>query len=507
MVCETRPGRPRTGARRTAGADRSERAGELRQGRAGADLRGPAQDGARRGRCSTYYFTSQLAAINSATGRDDRDRHAGDLRERDAVAERRATCWSRPIKRPFSHLMPMNGFPQDVEIWDARAASVAQNARRSPSREGTPLTGVEPGPRGYRWRADQPATIVWVEALDGGDSKNDGAVPRQGRLAGGAVHAASRPRSRRPSGASAASRSRTKASRSSPKTIARRGGRAPGSSSPAPQPRKLWDRKQDAAYDNPGTPVARHGSGDSGRRRPRRRRGGAIMQNGDFIYLTGVGASPEGDRPFLDRLNLKTLQTRAAVPLRRRIATRPFVAPLNDDMTRFLTRYETQKERAELLHCATATRRRSTPSRSSRIRSRSSAASSHEFVTYKRKDGVTLSGTLYLPPGYKKGDARAASSCGPTRASSATPTRPSQVTGSPNRFTLVSGDSHMFLLLSGYAILDNPTMPIVGPGETANDTTSSSSSRARRRRSTRSSRWASPIAIASASAATATARS
>src|SRR5438874_4035010 len=49
------------------------------------------------------------------------------------------------------------------------------------------------------------------------------------------------------------------------------------------------------------------------------------------------------------------------------------------------------------------------------------------------------------------------------------PDAASQITGSPNRFTLVSGYSHLFLLLSGYAILDNPTMPIVGPGETAND--------------------------------------
>jgi len=28
----------------------------------------------------------------------------------------------------------------------------------------------------------------------------------------------------------------------------------------------------------------------------------------------------------------------------------------------------------------------------------------------------------------------------------------------------------LFLLLSGYAVFDNPTMPIIGPGETANDT-------------------------------------
>jgi dipeptidyl aminopeptidase/acylaminoacyl peptidase len=45
-----------------------------------------------------------------------------------------------------------------------------------------------------------------------------------------------------------------------------------------------------------------------------------------------------------------------------------------------------------------------------------------------------------------------------------------QITGSPNQFTLLRGASHMFLLLSGYAVFDNPTMPIVGPGETANDT-------------------------------------
>jgi dipeptidyl aminopeptidase/acylaminoacyl peptidase len=45
----------------------------------------------------------------------------------------------------------------------------------------------------------------------------------------------------------------------------------------------------------------------------------------------------------------------------------------------------------------------------------------------------------------------------------------SQVVGSPNRFTTVSGASHLLLLTQGYAIFDGPTMPIVGAGETAND--------------------------------------
>src|SRR4029453_1442462 len=76
------------------------------------------------------------------------------------------------IKKPFSHTRPMNGFAQDVEIW-SRAGDVARKIADQPSREGTTLTGVEPGPRSYRWRADQPATIVWVEALDGGDLRNN----------------------------------------------------------------------------------------------------------------------------------------------------------------------------------------------------------------------------------------------------------------------------------------------------------------------------------------------
>ncbi len=46
----------------------------------------------------------------------------------------------------------------------------------------------------------------------------------------------------------------------------------------------------------------------------------------------------------------------------------------------------------------------------------------------------------------------------------------SQVVGSPNRFTRAGGASHLLLLTQGYAIFDGPTMPIVGAGETANDT-------------------------------------
>jgi dipeptidyl aminopeptidase/acylaminoacyl peptidase len=92
-----------------------------------------------------------------------------------------------------------------------------------------------------------------------------------------------------------------------------------------------------------------------------------------------------------------------------------------------------------------------------------------QLVTYQRPDGVQLSFTLYLPPDYQPGqrlptvmwayplefsDARTAG----------------QVSGSPYQFTTVTGPSHLFFLLHGYAILDGATMPVIGSPETANDT-------------------------------------
>jgi len=91
-----------------------------------------------------------------------------------------------------------------------------------------------------------------------------------------------------------------------------------------------------------------------------------------------------------------------------------------------------------------------------------------QLVTYKRADGVTLSGTIYLPPSYRPGTRLPmfvwAYPQEFTNADAA-----SQVVGSPNRFTLVSGASHLLLLTQGYAVFDGATMPIIGSGETAND--------------------------------------
>jgi dipeptidyl aminopeptidase/acylaminoacyl peptidase len=88
-------------------------------------------------------------------------------------------------------------------------------------------------------------------------------------------------------------------------------------------------------------------------------------------------------------------------------------------------------------------------------------------VTYTREDGVPLSGTLYLPPGYTPGTKLPVVMWAyPTEFASATAA--GQVSAAPNRFNIIRGPSHLFFLTQGYAVFDDPKMPIIG-GDTANN--------------------------------------
>ncbi len=415
-----------------------------------------------------YYFTGQLAAINIASGTKTLIGRPGIFNSVTPSPSGEYLMVTK-VKRPFSHLIPMNGFPEDVEIW-TRRGEVARKIADVPSREGVSLTGVQPGPRGYRWRPDQPAMVLWTEALDGGDMKNK--VPFRDKVMSLAAPFNGAPAETAKTEWRFAGLSFTekgiallsesdRASRRTRTWILE----------PGAEPRKLWDRRQDAAYENPGNPVMRRDSGGGGF-------GGGgggggfggganvIMQTGDFIYLTGQGSSPEGDRPFLDRLNLKTLATERLFRSDAK-SYETVVAPLSDDIKTVLTRYETPTDPPNyyIRDLQGNSKRAVTEFKDPQPQLR---GATHQLITYQRKDGVKLSGTLYLPPGYKPGTRLPVIMWAYPREFG-DPDSASQITGSPNRFTIVTGYSQLFLLLSGYAILDNPTMPIVGPGETAND--------------------------------------
>lgn len=396
-----------------------------------------------------YYFTSQIATYDIPTARKT-------VVGKPAIVE---SVTPSPggefllvskIKKPFSHLYGMNGFPKDVEIWNRRG-ELAKKIADVPTSEGIPINGVQIGPRVYRWRPDQPATITWVEALDEGNPKNT--VPFRDRVVSLAAPFTSTPTELaktewRYGNASFTDKGAalvTEADRVARKTRTWIVDGGP--------PRKLWDRRSQDAYSDPGTPVTR-------------RIGGPVIQDGDAIYLAGTGATAQGDRPFLAKLNLKTLQTEQI--FRSDDETyETVVAPLDDGGKKILTRFETPSDPPNyyVRDLAAGTKRPLTAFKDPAPQLRGVRK---QFVTYKRKDGVSLSGTLFLPPDYKAGQRLPLVMWAYPREFGDTDTA-GQVTGSPYRFTTYTGASHLFLLTQGYAIFDDPKMPIVGAGETAND--------------------------------------
>ena len=400
-----------------------------------------------------YYSTSQLAFVDAVTGRRTPIGKPAMLSA--SVSPNGQYILVRRTKRPFSRLVTSSDFPQDVEIWN-RAGEKVRAVADVPMGDNVPITGVITGPRAFRWAPLEPATLVWVEALDKGDLRN--AVPHRDRIV-----ALKAPFRDDPSDVAKTEFRFGGVSWTDGGTIVltendrrTRTTRTWTLASDWSGPRKLWDRKQQDSYGNPGQPVARPGKN-------------TILQDGDAIFLSGQGASPQGDRPFLDRLDLKTFESQRL--FRSDDAGYETVVSLLDESgSRLLTRYETRTEPPNYyIRDAKRAGRHAVTAFKDPHPAITAATATRSFVTYKRKDGVGLSGTIYLPVGYQKGqrvpmvvwayprefvDADAAS----------------QVVGSPNRFTTVGGSSHLLLLTQGYAIFDGPTMPIVGPGETANDT-------------------------------------
>ena len=441
-------GEPPTAPAAPAGPNVQENYGKAGPVRTYQDLISSAHDEA----LFEYYYTSQPAFVDPATARLTTVGTPGLYSSMRPSPNGEFILVER-IKRPFSRLLTLRGFPSDIELW-TRAGKKVRTVADVPMADTVPIRGVMQGPRSHEWAPREPATLIWVEALDKGDLAND--VPHRDRIMTLAAPFTAQPREvakteYRYGGVNWTDDGTILLSESDRETRTTRLWRHDANWG---EPRMLWDRKQQDAYGDPGDPLMRPGKG-------------TVLQSGDWIYLVGRGSSPEGDRPFLDRLHLKTL---AKERLWRSDNTsyESVVGLLADDASKILTERETKTVPSNYFvrDLKAGTQQAITHFEDPHPQI---TAAERMHVTYKRKDGVQLNGTIYLPPGYKKGtrvpmflwayprefvDAAAAS----------------QITGSPNTFTSIRGASHLLMLTQGYAVFDGATMPIIGPGETANDT-------------------------------------
>ena len=222
-------------------------------------------------------------------------------------------------------------------------------------------------------------------------------------------------------------------------------------------PKVLFDLSANDAYGDPGEPVMQ--TRPSGER--------VALQDGDAIYLAGDGASETGDRPFLDRFSLATLKKERLFRCAEERFER-FLAFAGSSRRQALVRSESKTDPPNLyvVDLASGARRKLTDYRDptpelTRV--------TKELVKYARKDGVPLSGTLYLPAGIQARHPPPALVWAYPLEYSDSATA-GQVRGSTNTFPRVTGASPLAFLTQGYAVLMDATMPVVGDPETMNDT-------------------------------------
>src|ERR1700722_15456569 len=80
------------------------------------------------------------------------------------------------LHRPFSYALPLENFPAKASIVTLKTGVTKELSDHS-LLDAIPLAfdAVPSGPRDYEWRSDAPATLVWIEAGDGGDPKGTAA--------------------------------------------------------------------------------------------------------------------------------------------------------------------------------------------------------------------------------------------------------------------------------------------------------------------------------------------
>jgi dipeptidyl aminopeptidase/acylaminoacyl peptidase len=363
------------------------------------------------------------------------------------------------IHRPFSYQLPAGRFPRRLEIWRSDGEFVKVFADL-PMADDIPIahSAVRQGPRSPQWRADAPATLCWVEALDQGDP--DVPAAHRDRLFTWAAPFTDDPTrwldlELRFAGLHWGHDHLAIVHESWWTTRRARAWIAAPADPTAPA-RLLFDRSWEDRYNDPGSPVLKE--------TPEGRMVLRLSADQRHLFLVGAGASPEGNRPFLDRLRIADGHTERLWRSEAPWFEQP-VELLDDDARRLITRRESTEIPPNYFRRDLQTDALE-PLTSFAHPSPQLLGSTRELIRYARADGVSLTANLHLPAGYDAGrdgplpvllwayprefkDAGAAS----------------QVRDSPYRFVHVGWSSPLLWLARGWAVLDDPTMPIVGEGD------------------------------------------
>jgi len=367
------------------------------------------------------------------------------------------------IKRPFSYLVPNSRFPSTRIIYTKEGQEVSTVAQ-VPLMENLPkgFMAVPSGRRSFRWRNDQPASLVFVKALDEGNPDSLVAFRDE-------VFQLEAPFDEMP--------------KSMLKTQNRFSSIIWGNKNLAiaydywwnTRNKKtylfnpalpdggidlLFDQNYQDAYNDPGSFITRKNK--LGRK--------VLALKGSRAYLKGDGFSDEGQFPFLDEINLKS-----------KIKNRLYQSDYKNKLERFidydidenqlLVRIESPNDYPNyfIRDFDQGDLKQMTQFENPFI----SIKDIHkEVISYKRADGLELSATLYLPVGYdKEKKEKMPMILWAYPREFKDPSSAAQKTSNPNTFTYPNYGSPIYWVTKGYVILDRASFPILGVGDTEpNDT-------------------------------------
>jgi dipeptidyl aminopeptidase/acylaminoacyl peptidase len=401
-----------------------------------------------------YYATSDLIIKNLTTGEEKTISPSAIHGDFDPSPDGKLVLVEL-IHKPFSYLVPVNRFPHLVRILD-RDGNTVKDVVDVPLTDYIPIgnNATHKEPRNHGWRADKPATLYWVQAQDGGDPKVKTDIRdkvytwefpfaeqptelislplRYGRIAWGNNNTAwvverwIQDRKER-------------VYQVNPETGAMK---------------TIIDRNYEDAYSDPGNALTTTNSFG---------RSVMIITQDNSVYLSGMGSSPEGDMPFLDKMNLttgkKTRLWQCQAPYYEFV-----VAMLDVKKNTFVTSRESNSENPNY-YLRTAGSAKTTPLTSFEHPYPQLRDVKKQVLRYKRADGVDLTADLYLPAGYKKEDGPLPGFVWAYPREFKSGDAASQVRGSKYAFTRLSAGGPIFWVARGYAVLDNATMPIIGEGD------------------------------------------
>jgi dipeptidyl aminopeptidase/acylaminoacyl peptidase len=250
-----------------------------------------------------YYATSQLAIVDARTGAIAPVGKPDRYESVDPAYDGRHVLVTT-LHKPYSYITTFDRFPREVDVWDVskRSAPAVHHVASLALADRVPIRGVRLGPRDFAWRATDPATLIWAEALDGGDWNVKVPARDKVMLAKAPFDAAPVEIARteqRYGGISFGERPNLALLEEFDVNRHWRRTFVVDVDDPKKSPRVLWDLSSDEKYADPGKPVSRQLANGAW----------VVQQEGDSIFLRGMGASTQGDRPFLDRLDLATLKS------------------------------------------------------------------------------------------------------------------------------------------------------------------------------------------------------